>query len=523
VITGVSCGLQTHNTMRESCDVSLSTSSTVQLGYRVHSVGGAYTWGPTTGGTSVTLVAYNFTPDTEYDYEVRVGDTAPYETSTGTFTPYLPDSLTSDAEDTGAGGSYLLDVSGAGGQHSNFVLFDTLGCDGHPYMVAVRPDSTTSPSSGTIVWYLDVDAESTWGASKIKGWSYDPHDKHIYLVADQRYAYEFAMDGTEVTERDYSAQCSNASGDDGPCPHHDIHHSADTDRTYVLVGDLDTTDTVTGTWWEGKTGCTSASRFSDDGWEERDAGLGGSLSTTVLAMEDLGFDPSSDAGPNPDHSQCTSPYWTPAFDSTYDSLDWTHVNSIYTVKPSGGAPEFAILSVRNWDQIVKIDTSDGSIAWTLSPNASYSSFGTIVDGTGVSGPADFGAQHAVTDTLGVLQMFDNRGGVASGDADLAGRVIQIDFDGSTPEIVRSWEMWQATGDHRLTGCNIEGSGYTVPGTSGHNVLADCALKNTIQELDDYDGVTSAEPPLEVKRDAGSCDDSDFPWYRAHPLLGIGDY
>ena len=134
-------------------------------------------------------------------------------------------------------------------------------------------------------------------------------------------------------------------------------------------------------------------------------------------------------------------------------------------------------------------------------------------------------------------MFDN------GDRNptaVGARVLQIDIDTSAdPDeatILRSWEMRTITTHSDLT-CPGLGNAVMIPGTSGKNVLATCGPFTTIQELDEYDGLQTTDPVLQIALDTtadsstgeydlcitGSDPTTPGRFYRAWPLLELGEF
>jgi hypothetical protein len=249
-------------------------------------------------------------------------------------------------------------------------------------------------------------------------------------------------------------------------------------------------------------------------------------------MEDFEYDPVTDGGPHEGVSDCASSTWGTNF--AYDAIDWTHVNSISASSTFGG-PEMVDLSLKQWDQIVRLNPITNDLVWRLSPHESYSDM-DLVMGPGVTGAATFGDQHDVhSDGAGHLLMFDN-----TGDTD--SRVLRISFKGAvgrapptTATIDRSWIMVDADGNP--LSCPIEGSGEIVPGTSGSSVLALCNAEYTIAELsdpdgeidDDGDGVPDDVPALVVSLPeseycpGGTDRDSIGGWFRAFPLATLGEF
>jgi hypothetical protein len=213
-----------------------------------------------------------------------------------------------------------------------------------------------------------------------------------------------------------------------------------------------------------------------------------------------------------------------------DVIDWTHVNSID--RSTDGTEEFLDLSVRNFDQILRVDADDGSHVWTLASDPAYSDWRPLRIAPGIAGQRAFGGQHDVhmigPDTL---MMLDNLG-----DPD-GSRVLSsaLDAMSSQATIDHSWALVDAAG--APLECPVEGSAQVVPGSRGEHVLAACRDEYTVVELDDSSGYATdhtIEPPLVISLPDGTGDDfceSGGPvargglrgFYRAYPLDAVGSF
>jgi hypothetical protein len=475
-----------------------------------------------------TWTLYNFQPGTPYYYKVRIGAPGSYRVYCGelataeTPVPTIPDDLDAlDIQVTRAPGATV---------HTKYVLMDTDDCGGRRalgYLLVV------DTSTGEIVWYLDVDAAASdiAGSARLSGWRYQPGPTatsgRIHAIIGKKRVAEFGFDGAQISA--YDSEGCDGSGS-GPCFHHDVWKSDATEKTYVLttLQNLDTS--TTGTSWDGFD--CSTSLFNDDGF----AVLSGSGSYTIASdrylMQDFDYDPETDGGPHEGTVGCSSPTWDTNF--VYDAIDWTHVNSV-SASTSFGGYEVVDVSLKEWDQVVRINPSTNDLVWRLSPHESYSDM-DIVTAPGVAGAASFGDQHdAHSDGAGHLLMFDNTG-------DTGSRVLRFSFTGgtgrappTTATIDRSWIMTDADGNP--LSCPIEGSGEIVPGTGGQRVLALCNADYTIAELsdpdgdvdDDDDGVPDDVPALVVSLPQfGYCPggvnrDSIGGWFRAFPLESVGEF
>jgi hypothetical protein len=461
-----------------------------------------------------TWKLYNFQPDTPYFYMVQIGAAGSYRTYCGELStadapvPTVPENLDAlDVEVTRAPGATV---------HTKYVMLDTDDCGGRGYLVVL------DTSTGAIVWYLDVDAAAPDldGPARLSGWRYQPgptstSGRILAMIGKERVA-EMGFDGLPKNYVD-SLGCDGTGS--GPCFHHDAWKSDATGRTYVLSTTQDLDTSPSGTAWDD-VGC-SVSYFNDDGFSV----LAGPKVTDVgYLMTDFGYDPATDGGPREGDSDCSSSTWGTNF--AYDSIDWTHINSVSASTTAGGN-EVIDVSLKQWDQIVRINPLTNRVVWRLSPHEDYSDMDIVV-ASGVAGPASFGDQHDVhSDGDGHLLMLDNTG---DGDA----RALRISFLGglgmappTTAVIDRSWMLVDARGNP--LSCPIEGSAEIVPGTSGRSVLALCNGAHTIAELDDSDGEADSVPPLVVSLPVtdvcpgGIALSGVAGWYRAFPLETVGAF
>jgi len=216
--------------MRFNCgvDVVLDADDSVQVGFRPVGAG-AWKWSDPrpvhTPSDHVDIMLYNFTPGISYQYKVRLVDADISTSAAGLGTPQLPARLA----------DLKLTTSHTSACKTNYVLFDMVDfCNGSPnlkYLIAVRVND------GAIVWYQDIYA-ATGSYGQINGWSInddDPMFPILLVIVDQTYLYQMALDGTTTLVEDFSADCSAASTDAGPCPHHDVFYCADNGKTYLLL------------------------------------------------------------------------------------------------------------------------------------------------------------------------------------------------------------------------------------------------------------------------------------------------
>jgi hypothetical protein len=461
---------------------------------------------------SKSWMLYDFQPGSRYDYKVQVGSGSTAKTQCGALgTPRLPTNL----------GALNLQFAKRA-YDTKYVVFDTDDCGTgtgtsapRSYLVAVDTDTEQ------VVWYLDVAARGTLGGTTPKGWRYQEGEGselgRFFGVIDKRYLYEWSWDGSVIAAADFApaGECddSNASG---PCINHDAWLS-ETGETYVIRS-RQSTKTGRGTDWDD---CGTTSRFVDDGFAVLDEDFT-EIDGSYL-MSDYGYDPDVASGPEPDAVACDVSVWSQYFDP-YDSIDWTHFNSI--VGSTYGGDEVFDLSFKAYDQIVRIDDA-GDVVWTLSSFAGYSDFGTIRRGTGVSGPTTFAGQHDVHPVASnELLMLDNLGDPAGA------RAIRVAFDAARGRATLdgSWPVVDDAGN-RL-GCDLQGGAQLVPDAGSDRVLATCNSEHTIVELDDPSG-TEGVPALAIWLEdtasnpvctSGSASLSSMNgFYRAYPVAAIGEF
>jgi hypothetical protein len=482
---------------------------------------------------SLTWRLYNFIPDEAYWYVVRQsapGSGGYVYTCYSLGTPTLPDNL-----------DYLnLQVSHSGsGPASNYVMFDTDDCgddEDIPYLILV---DTSVEEKARIVWYLDVPAVSGVANGDLTGWRYQtgdapPSTNRILGTVGHSRVFAWRWDGTVIDSRTGTlADCNRGASADGPCYSHDVFKSDDTDRTYVLAA-RESTTTETSTVWgsgPGNADCATATGktgyFVDDGFQQFDAALS-SVSDEQHLMADYGYDPTALPGHNAP-TACESDYWNGSFNTTYNPFDWTHTNSI--AASMVGGDEVLDISLRSWDQVIRVDPSTGVI-WSLSPWGPYTDPTLSISGS-LTGRRPFVGQHDVHPLdSGDLLMLDNQGDWSALGGEKT-RAIQISLsDPSAPTsavIEKSWSLVGATTGSPLS-CLAQGSAEAVPGTSDANVLALCNDEYTIVETDDSDGIGSS-PLLEIILDEGTFCTTGGPetrsaiggWFRAFPVETVGEY
>ncbi len=460
---------------------------------------------------SRSWMLYNFQPGGAYDYKVQVGSGSTARTQCGALpTPRLPTNLAA------------LDLQYAKRSYdTRYVLFDTFDCGSgtgtgaaRSYLLAVDTDNES------IVWYLDVAARSTIGGKRNKGWRYQ--GEHFLAIMDKRWLYQWRWDGTVVASNDLApaGECDDSDAY-GPCLNHDAYQSELTGETRVITTRQSST-TLTGTPWEECEG----SLFIDDGFAVLDEDL--DVTDQRFLMTDYDYDPAVDGGPHVGTRAqvgCANNTWPPFFDP-YESIDWTHVNSI--AGSSYGGREVLDLSLKEFEQVLRLDAS-GAVVWRLASDEAYSDWGPIRRATGVSGPLGFNGQHDVhAVSTNEILMFDNQGDRAGG------RAIRLELDDGPPAqvtLAASWPVVDAAGNRLV--CDQQGSAQEVSGSD--HVLALCSPEYTIVELDDSSGAEGL-PALAIWLDDTTAGATRFcasggptsleelgGFYRAYPVDAIGDF
>src|SRR6185436_16353774 len=188
-----------------------------------------------------------------------------------------------------------------------------------------------------------------------------------------------------------------------------------------------------------------------------------------------------------------------------------------------GTMELLDVSLKEWDQILRVNSTTGALVWKLSADPTDSDWGTLGIASGVTGDASFGDQHDVHATAtNTIMLFDNQG-----DPDGA-RVLEIGLvpASSTATINKSWAVVDSAGN--ALDCLLEGSGETIPGST--RVLAMCNDFNAFVELSNATGNTGTAPPVYVGLATDFCTmggPSDASrirgWQRAFPIANIGEF
>ena len=301
------------------------------------------------------------------------------------------------------------------------------------------------------------------------------------------------------------------------------HDAFETDAgtTYVVTSQM-SGDGPVSPW--STTGACASTEFVDDGYDRITSGG----SAGKYLMTDFGYDPSADPGPATTHP-CPGGYWGSVFDP---SIDWTHGNSVGPVTIS--SVDHVYLSLKAWDQIVRVNTSSGATL-SVSADTAYSDLTLEKDsaaGFSASMANDFGDQHDVhsvgTGTSLVL-MFDNTGGgdpLGTAGTNGGSRVLQVALNTTTGKatIKKNWRVVDDATTPAPLWCEDQGSAEWVP-TNSNNVLALCNDERVVEELATSDG-SRARALFYMK--FGSCSNgaasgSVAGWYRAFPVSEIGEF
>ncbi len=473
---------------------------------------------------------YNFVPGTVYYYRVRVGSGATARSRCGVLetiaapTPTLPAELGYlDIRYAKAGPTNPFDTQ--------YVLVETddCGASGGTIGGATNYLVVLDAVNETIVWYLDVPATAGLIGGSGSGFRYHRGPRasadSVLMSVSHRYLFEWAFDGTTVNAHDLGNSVCDGSDAAGPCLHHDLTKSDATGNTYGLAAVLSSTDT-TDTPWEDS--CGTDALFVNDGFVVVDEA--GALDSQHYLMTDAGYDPLVDPGPNAARSSarpgaCSADTWDRLFDAPDGLIDWLHANSIAT--SSVGETEVIDVSLKEWDQVVRLDATTGAVIWRLSPRRPDSDWGTLSMAPGVVGAVSFADQHGVhaigADTL---LMLDNQGDSAGARA----LQIRLDSDPLGAVIEKSWAVVSGTGNQLA--CATEGTAELVPGSD--NVLAMCAGVTVAVELDDPTGNSGTPPPLAISLPdgdpeafclVGGPDERNMirGWRRAFPMERVGEF
>ena len=476
-----------------------------------------------TMGTSLQWTLYNFVPDTTYHYVVRTGSGGNYKYSCGSLpTPTLPPAV----------GALNFQYEEAGAFHpyaSRYVLLnmDDCGATGATASGSRAHLLVLDTDDQKVVWYFDIDAMTGLEDPAVTGWRYLPATAsapaRVLVLIDKRYLYEWSLDGTLVRSRDFGATC--ADDHVGPCAHHDVVESEESGNLYVIMSRESRLD-PTGTLWEA---CGTTSKFVNDGYEVLDDTFG-TMHERYL-MTDYGYDPVIEPGPYSRRvvegaDVCAASTWTNYLRG--DVIDWTHVNSLDLTMD--GTTEVLDISLHGWDQVIRVDATDGSYIWSLAGEESFSELGLLQMAPGIAGRATFSGQHDVhTIADDTLLMLDNLGD------EVGSRVLRISSISTDPTIDASWALVDAHG--APLDCPVEGSAQEVPDTAGANVLSVCQDAYTVVELDDSAGFSTApgiHPPLVISLPDGTTDafctvggptERRFlrGLYRAYPLSAVGAF
>jgi hypothetical protein len=518
------CHVQGDNQMRYDCTVNLTAlAASYRIGVRPTSGGGAWRWGEWTAAAENNQTLWNFKPGVAYQYRVESDNGDAATASLGT--PTLPTdlsgiTLTLDGE---------VDGAGAPEYETRYVLLDTTDCaNTKSYLVAVNVFRNPATGGGLvpfISWYHDIDEATGLTGAEITGTEVvgEDADGGMLVIVDKRHVYQWNWAGQEVHHKDYSANCSNAVDDFGPCPHH-AAYSASTGETWIVTARLDpATPHTSGPW----STCAADEYFVNDGLDVLDSSWTTVTSSVSLFADyaDTPYDPNVYEGPSPPSAPagCDTPYYPNDLFGGGGEIDWTHLNSVtpYTV----GGVTYAIVSLKDFNEIALLADPalvGGEADWVINgevqdsrPHTSGSALTVSIDNGVISGLAEFSDQHDVRYANGLLQFLDNNN---EGGHDSSSRVLRLDIDaaGGNAEIVANFVVTDRGGDPQT--CPGLGSARVVPGTNGASVVALCQAARMVSELNDPLGnETAAMMTLTATCSAGDVKG----WYRAYPLDSLG--
>jgi hypothetical protein len=504
-ITSATCAVQPTNSMRWDCDILLDTSDSVRIGHRIVGSGSAWNWSEWTADAFFhDLTIYNVQPGMLYEARVQTADPGPS-------TPVLLTVATLPA-----GLANLNLVTEVGTPTTRYVLVDVTGCDLKEYLVVY------DTLHGYISWYHDIAFET--GGSQLSAYSYSKEGTILGIV-DQAWVYEWSFGGQPLLAIPF-ADCGSGAFD-GPCPHHDVRRSP-SGSLFVVTAAPHPTETPAGTPWAG-TECA----FVNDGVQELVGGLS-VASDELMNPAHFGYDPQVDPGPDPTLTECPDKFYKDVFD-TEALLDWTHVNAVAPFVV--GDNDELVLSVPKFSELVRYRPDTNQVMWTLSGWPTRGDLDVVVgpdvafvDDEGTPWYADtsddeFRFQHDVNVNNGFVQIFDNHRGLAG-----PSRVLRFDLEPAsvpggrgTATIVAGWTL---PDDSQ---CPSQGSAEVIPFTGGDEVLALCNATQTIWELDDPTGGQGVtRPAWYLQLDQTNACDGGPPelgggWYRAYPLVDVGDH
>ncbi len=321
------------------------------------------------------------------------------------------------------------EVGGLGASGVNYVLANLRSGDDQEEMLAIFDNE------GEMVWYELV---STLTGSKddfYDGYSWDPVSRSVYSIVNHDRIVQYALDGTVL--RLWGAETLN----------HAMSHEVRVigGRLYVLVTDS----------FQDAAGDTFLSDgyqvYADDGTRERE-----------WFLRDHGLSLATDPMPRA-HGRDT--YWDETFGTA--ATDWTHINSLDVT--GAGADEAVFLSLRNLDQLVKVDVASGEIVWQLGANGAGGAH-SGGDFQLLGGNRWFFSQHHLTaGPDGDFLVYDN------GDGADHTRAIEFSVDEAAGTVT------YGTLHGLRRSCSVSrGAAYRL---QNGNVLATCGNDAQLQEFD----------------------------------------
>jgi len=502
--------------------------------------GATYSWSNAqtyAGSDTLSWTLYNFQPGTSYYYAIRTGSPGYYQYRCGALstaaapTPTPPPALAELA---------LVIDNSSDSYSTKYVLFDTDDCELHNHLVALDAETRR------IVWYLDIPAVTGIENAKVGGWRYQARGSShltsdrivatLSVDAARNYLFELELDGTVLQSKNFDRYGSGGTahlcdgsgpGSVGPCPSHDAFKSDVTGATYVLVSGASGVGIAGNPTWTRPVCKSPPYQFLHDGVHALDEDYG--VLFTKYFMDDLGYDPAVDPGPNAPAGCADSPAWIHSLNPAYHWIDWLHVNTVSGTDDG----KYLDISMKQMDQVARIQADGGGTApvWTLAGDSAYSSFGALR--STVIGSTTFASQHDVhevgTDTI---LMLDNKGNPGAAPGTVATRALSISFTNGPSPSARIEKSWALVDDNPVIvsplACPFKGSAQLVPGDSD-SVLALCHDEWVIEELNDPTGAETSPslyislPPENVCPTTGTERPGIDGWYRAYPLDRIGEF
>ncbi len=337
-------------------------------------------------------------------------------------------------------------VGGLGVPGVNYVLVNLRSGDEAEEMLLIFDNE------GEIVWYELV---STLTGSKddfYDGYSWDPVSRSVYAIVGHDRIAQYALDGTVLTL--WGAETLN----------HAMSHEVRRVGSKLYVGVTDS--------FQDDAGNTILSDgyqvYADDGTRERE-----------WFLRDHGLSLLTDPMPT---ANAQESYWDDTFGAA--ATDWTHFNSLDVT--GSGADEAVFLSLRNLNQVVKVDVASGEIVWRLGDNGA--------DGDHSAGDFTlprrarwfFSQHHLTVGEDGSFLLYDN------GDGKDPTRTLEFTLDEGAGTVT-----YDRVHDLGRTCSVSRGAAYRL---DNGNVLSTCGNNAMVEEFDALGLV-----PFSLDFDCGTAD------------------